>query len=80
MSSLNIVQIENSTDLVRDMNSKAILSTDAVGLGRYRAQRKKALDQKKEHLETKQRLETIEAEMQSLKRIVSELSVLRSKG
>lgn len=77
---LNTVQIDNNPDLVRDMNSKAVVSTDAVGLGRYKEQRRKNLAQKQEHQETKKRLETIETEMASLKRIVSELSVLRSRG
>lgn len=77
---LNTVQIDNNPDLVRDMNSKAVVSTDAVGLGRYKEQRRKTLAQKQEHQETKKRLETIETEMASLKRIVSELSVLRSRG
>jgi len=77
---LNTVQIDNNPDLVRDMNSKAVVSTDTVGLGRYKEQRRKMLAQKQEHQETKQRLETIETEMASLKRIVSELSVLRSRG
>ena len=77
---LNTIQIENNTDLVRDMHSKAVISTDAVGLGRYTEQRKKTLAQKQEYQETKQRLESIEVEMATLKKIVSELSVLRSRG
>lgn len=76
---LNTVNIQN-TDLVRDMDTKAVLSTDAAGLQRYKAQRKRALDQKKESIETKKRLEDIEHEMTVLKKIVSELSVLRSKS
>ncbi len=80
MTTLNTVQIENSTDLVRDMHSKAVVSIDASGLSRYKEQRRKAISQQQEHQETKKRLETIEGELAGLKRIVSELSVLRSRG
>jgi len=76
----NTVPIENNPELVRDMNSKAVISTDVVGLGRYNEQRRKALLQKQEYQETKLRLASIETEMANLKRIVSELSVLRSRG
>lgn len=75
-----VVQIENNPDLVRDMGSKAIISTDINGLNRYKETRRRALALKQEHQETKTRLETIETEMVNLKRIVSELSTLRSRG
>ena len=77
---LNTVQIENSPDLVRDMGSKAVISTDVAGLQKYQAQRRRMVGQQKDLLETKQRLESIEQEMVTLKRIVGELSVLRSRG
>lgn len=80
MLNTNTVQIENNPELVRDMNSKAVVSTDVVGLNRYNEQRRKLLLQKQEFQETKQRLATIETEMANLKRIVGELSVLRSRG
>jgi hypothetical protein len=77
---INTVQIDNNPDLVRDMASKAIISTDAIGLGRYKEQRRKSLAQKQEVEETKQRLVSIEREMDSLKKIVHELSTMRSKS
>ncbi len=80
MSALNTVQIENNADLIRDMHSKAVVSIDASGLGRYKEQRRKAILEKQEYQETKKRLETIEGELAGLKRIVGELSVLRSRG
>lgn len=80
MASLNTVQIDNNPELVRDMNSKAVLSIDVSGLNRYNEQRRKALLQKQEFQETKQRLASIETEMANLKRIVGELTVLRSRG
>lgn len=77
---INTIQIDNNPDLVRDMTSKAIISTDAIGLGRYKEQRRKSLAQKQEVEETKQRLVSIEREMDSLKKIVHELSTMRSKS
>lgn len=79
-SSLNTVQIENNPDLVRDMGSKAVVSTDAAGLSRYKEQRRRLVAQKTEFQDTKQRLESIEKEMATLKLIVSELTVLRSRS
>jgi len=80
MSLINTVQIESNPDLVRDLHSKAVISTDAIGLGRYKEQRKRTLAQRQESQETKQRLASIEGEMATLKRIVGELSVLKSRG
>jgi len=77
---LNTVQIDNNPDLVRDMGSKAVISTDVNGLNRYKETRRKALALKQEHQETRQRLTTIETEMASLRRIVGELTLLRSRG
>lgn len=79
MSAINTLKIEN-TEFVRDMSSQAVVSTDIAGLGRYKEARRKSLVQRQEFQETKKRLETIEGEMLTLKRIVSELSVLRSRG
>jgi transposase-like protein len=80
MSGLNnIVPIEN-TDLVRDMDSKAVVSTDLDGLRRYKESRRRTLAANKELQETKNRLEVIEGDMRTLKRIVGELTTLRSRG
>ena len=72
------VQIQNNPDLVRDIHSKAVLSVDVAGLTRYKETHRRAVMTKQEMAETKFRLEQIEQEMTSLKRIVSELSVLRN--
>jgi hypothetical protein len=79
MSIINKVKIEN-TELIRDMDTQAVLSTDVAGLRSYQEQRRRVLGQRKEMQETKLRLESIEQEMASLKRIVGELSTLRSRG
>lgn len=79
MTKLNTVNIHN-TDLVRDIDTKAVLSTDTNGLTRYKEQRKRHLAQRQETQETKRRLQEIEHEMAVLKQIVGELSVLRSRS
>lgn len=79
MTKLNTINIQN-TDLVRDMDTRAVLSTDTNGLNRYKEQRKRLLTQRQESQETKRRLQEIESEMAVLKQIVSELSVLRSRS
>ena len=80
MSGLNnIVPIEN-TDLIRDMNTQAVLSTDVAGLQRYKESRRRTIAASKELQETKRRLEVIEVDMRTLKKIVGELTTLRSRG
>lgn len=80
MSRINTVQIESNPDLVRDLHSKAVVSTDAVGLARYKETRKRTIAQLQESKETKQRLAQVEKDMAALKTLVGELSVLRSRG
>ena len=80
MSGLNnIVPIEN-TDLIRDMNTQAVLSTDVAGLQRYKESRRRTIAANKDLQETKRRLEVIEGDMRTLKKIVGELTTLRSRG
>jgi hypothetical protein len=55
------------------MSNKAVLNTDRAGLSRYKEGRRKAIQAKRDSLETKTRLDSIEQEMQSLKKIISEL-------
>jgi len=72
MSAVDVVQIQN-TEFIRDMSNKAVLNTDRAGLSRYKEGRRKAIQAKRDSLETKTRLDSIEQEMQSLKKIISEL-------
>jgi hypothetical protein len=62
------------------MDTKAVLNTDTNGLARYQEARKKALLTRQETQETKKRLAIIEQDMAALKTLLSELSVLRSRG
>lgn len=80
MSTINTVQIDNNPDLVRDLNSKAVVSVDINGLNRYKETRKRTLMTKQEMAETKFKLQQIEKEVGDLKRIVGELYILRNKS
>lgn len=73
---INTVPIQN-TDLVRDMRTNAVLSTDADGLRKYRENRRRMLATKKETEETKIRLSTLEMEMAKLREIISDLSTMK---
>lgn len=79
LTHLNTVPIENTSDLVRDMNNHAVLNTDVNGLSRYKAQRQRFLTQKKESEETKVRLSTLEQEMTALRAIINDLMHLKGK-
>lgn len=79
MSRINTVQIDNNPDLVRDLNSKAVVSVDIGGLNRYKETRKRTLMTKQEMVETKMKLQEIENEVSDLKKIVGELYALRSR-
>jgi uncharacterized protein YlxW (UPF0749 family) len=77
--SLNIVKVDTDSTLVRDMKTSAVLSTDVSGLRKYKENRKRALDARKEHQDTKARLSSLEAEMQNLRKIISDLSTIKGK-
>ncbi len=72
-------RVRDHENLVRDMNSKAILNTDRKGLEDYRMRLEIAKREQKEQLETKNRLEKIEQEMSDIKILLKELVTLRSK-
>lgn len=73
MSTKLLVPIEN-TNLVRDMATQAVLNTDVEGQSRYRSLHKKRAAEIKESAETKQRLQEIEQELATIKKLMSELS------
>lgn len=75
MSTKVLVPIEN-TSLVRDMSTQAVLNTDVEGQSRYRAMHKKRVAEVKESAETKQRLQLIEQELETIKDMMRELAHL----
>jgi len=72
----DLVQIPE-TSLVRDVHSKALLNTDRTGLQEYYMKREIAKRQNTAHIETKQRLDVIENEMQEIKTLLRELLQVR---
>lgn len=79
MSLNTTVKVDSDSTLIRDMKTNAVLSTDVSGLKKYKEHRKRALDARKEHQETRARLSNLETEMQNLRKIISDLSTIKGK-
>lgn len=67
------VRIEG-TNLVRDVESKAILNTDRAGLNKYLMDREIAKRQQSEQTETKNRLTRLEEDMSEIKSLLRQLA------
>ena len=74
---MNIVQIKDHKNLVRDTHSKAVLNTDRNGLNEYLMKREIAKKEQEEKSETKMRLAKLEEDMNDIKRILVEIAELR---
>ena len=66
-------KVKDHENLVRDMNSKAILNTDKLALQEYYHKRELAKKELSEKTESKQRLDKIENEMSEIKDLLREL-------
>jgi len=66
-------KVKDHENLVRDMNSKAILNTDKLALQEYYQKRDLAKKELSEKVESKQRLDKIENEMSEIKDLLREL-------
>lgn len=62
------------TSFVRDIHSKAILNTDRKGLNEYLMKRDIAKKQQSEKVETKERLDKLEQDIQEIKELLLKLS------
>lgn len=60
-------KVKDHENLVRDMNSKAILNTDRLALQEYYQKREQAKKEVSEKTETRQRLDKIENDMAEIK-------------
>ena len=65
--------VKDHENLVRDMNSKAILNTDKLALQEYYQKRELIKKELSEKTESKQRLDKIENEMSEIKDLLREL-------
>jgi len=70
---MSIRRVEGHDNLVRDMSSKAILNTDRKALEEYYKQREIAKKELNEKNEMKNRLVTLESDMQQIKSMLLEL-------
>ena len=68
-------KVKDHDNLVRDMNSKAVLNTDRVGLQDYYLKRDSVKKEQSEKLETKQRIEKIEKDMSEIKELLREIAI-----
>jgi hypothetical protein len=68
-------KVKDHDNLVRDMNSKAVLNTDRVGLQDYYLKRDSVKKEQSEKLETKQRIEKIEKDMSEIKELLREIAM-----
>jgi hypothetical protein len=62
------------TPFVRDIHSKAILNTDRKGLNEYLMKREIAKKQQGEKVETKERLDKLEQDIQEIKELLLKMS------
>jgi hypothetical protein len=70
-------KVKDHDNLVRDMNSKAVLNTDIAGLQEYYKKRDSVKKEQTEKMETKQRLAKIEEEMSEIKDLLREIAIMR---
>lgn len=66
-------KVKDHENLVRDMNSKAILNTDRLALQEYYQKRDLAKKELSEKVESKQRLDKIENDMADIKNMLAQL-------
>ena len=66
-------KVQDHDNLIRDMQSKAVLNTDKAGLQDYLQKREQAKKELSEKTESKQRLDKIENEMSEIKDLLREL-------
>ena len=71
-------KVQDHDNLIRDMQSKAVLNTDKAGLQDYLQKRDQAKKELSEKAETKQRLAKIEEEMSEIKYLLREIAASRS--
>ena len=67
-------KVKDHDNLVRDMNSKAVLNTDKEGLQDYLRKREVAKKQQEEQTETKSRLTKIEQSMSEIKNLLQNIA------
>jgi hypothetical protein len=67
-------KVKEHENLIRDMQSKAVLNTDKEGLQDYLRKREVAKKQQEEQSETKSRLTKIEQDMSEIKNLLQNIA------
>ncbi len=75
---MKYAKIADKNNLVRDMETTAVLNVDRTQIDAFNTQRKKILSEKAEREQTKFRLTRIEDDMQEIKKLLKEITMLRS--
>lgn len=65
--------LEDTTKYVRDGNSKAIISTDTVGLQAYKARKNKEREQANQLRQFENDINTVKQEMQDIKLLLQQI-------
>ena len=73
-----LIQTEDE-NLVRDVNSKALLNNNLAALREYKNKKNLVQSLKKDESETKQRLAKLETDMQDIKNLLIEIASLRKQ-
>lgn len=66
-------QLDDTTKYVRDGNSKAIISTDHVGLKAYKARKNKEREQANQLRQFENDINTVKQEMQDIKLLLQQI-------
>lgn len=75
---MKLAKIEDHPDLVRDMETNAVLNVNKKQIDEFNLKRQKILQEKKEREQTQNRLNEIESDVREIKDLLKEL--IRSKN
>jgi len=75
---MNIISTEDK-ELVRDLNSKALINKNMAGLAEYNQRKNIILNKMKQEEQTQSRLERLESDMTEIKNMLCEIASNRNK-
>ena len=75
---MNIISTEDR-ELVRDLNSKALINKNMAGLAEYNQRKNIILNKMKQEEQTQSRLERLESDMTEIKNMLCEIASHRNK-
>ena len=75
---MNIISTEDK-ELVRDLNSKALINKNMAGLVEYNQRKNIILNKMKQEEQTQSRLERLESDMTEIKNMLCEIASNRNK-